>query len=44
MASILAAAAFTARWMTNASARENELGTQFEESPSDELIGLGLDR
>lgn len=40
----LAAAAFAARWITNASAKQNIPEIQFEETPSDELIQLGLSR
>ena len=38
----LGAAAFAARSVTNRSADRSELGTQFEEFPSDELVQLGL--
>ena len=43
-AAIVAAVAIAARYITNAGAKQHELESQFEESRSDELIGLGLNR
>ncbi len=42
MAATLGAAAFAARWVSNASANRNEPEIQFEESASDELVELGI--
>jgi hypothetical protein len=42
MAAILGAGAFAARWVTNGSANRSGTEIQFEESASDELVGLGL--
>jgi hypothetical protein len=42
MTGTLAAAAFAARLVSNMEANRSEPGIQFEESASDELIGLGL--
>lgn len=44
MASILAGAALAVRIMTNRSASRNEPSIEFEQAPSDELVGLGLNR
>jgi hypothetical protein len=38
----MGAAALAARRITNVSAIRSEMQTQFEESPSDELVTLGL--
>jgi hypothetical protein len=38
----LGAVAFAARWVTDTSANRSGPEIQFEESPSDELIGLRL--
>lgn len=44
MAGTVAAAAFAARLLANTGANRSEPETQFEESASDELITLGLNR
>ncbi len=44
MAGALSAAAFAARWVTDRSAKQSGPEIQFEESRSDELIALGLNR
>jgi hypothetical protein len=44
VAATLAAVAFSARWVSKASAKEGGPEIQFEESASDELILLGLNR
>ena len=42
MTGTVAAAAIAARVVSNMGANQSEPGIQFEESPSDELIALGL--
>jgi vacuolar-type H+-ATPase subunit I/STV1 len=42
MTGTVAAAAFAARLVSNTGANRSEPGIRFEESASDELIGLGL--